>query len=231
MKKLSLIFFVLSCFSFADSDSNKAKIKAIYDAWDTGTKEEWMSAYLSIHADNFNRWNGRYVGLGFRINTEEMTVIEATASPAKENFKPGDKFISVNGIEATPENAENLPFRGALGGEVVVVLEREGKQKTVSMKRAAQVNDATSAEIKTNVDGWDGWDQRPKAKIMRPLIAEDNVVYGAFQMAYQDQDGNEVTWWNIDRFVFNDEGKLVGHADLSEELFFEEQRGYFLTNE
>jgi hypothetical protein len=190
-----------------------------------------MSAYLGILADDFYRWNGRYVGLGFRINTEEMTVIEATASPAKDYFMPGDKFVSVNGMVATPENADDLPFRGALGGEVVVVLERDGSEQTVSMKRAAQVNDATADEITTNLENWDGWDQRPEMSIRRPLIAEDNVVYAAFQLAFEDENGNEITWWNIERFVFNEDGQLSSHADLSEELFFQEQMGYYLTNE
>ena len=135
MKKIFIliVIFLVGCSSPSASDENKAKIKAVYDAWESGTKEEWMSAYLDILADDFYRWNGRYVGLGFRINTEEMTVIEATASPAKDHFMPGDKFISVNGMEATTENADDLPFRGALGGEVVVVLERDGSEQTVTM--------------------------------------------------------------------------------------------------
>ena len=135
MKKIFIliVIFLVGCSSPSASDENKAKIKAVYDAWESGTKEEWMSAYLDILADDFYRWNGRYVGLGFRINTEEMTVIEATASPAKDHFMPGDKFISVNGMEATSENSDDLPFRGALGGEVVVVLERDGSEQTVTM--------------------------------------------------------------------------------------------------
>ena len=233
MKKIFIliVIFLVGCSSPSSSDENKAKIKAVYDAWESGTKEEWMSAYLGILADDFYRWNGRYVGLGFRINTEEMTVIEATASPAKDYFMPGDKFVSVNGMVATPENADDLPFRGALGGEVVVVLERDGSEQTVSMKRAAQVNDATADEITTNLENWDGWDQRPEMSIRRPLIAEDNVVYAAFQLAFEDENGNEITWWNIERFVFNEDGQLSSHADLSEELFFQEQMGYYLTNE
>ena len=99
------------------------------------------------------------------------------------------------------------------------------------MKRAAQVNDATADEITTNLENWDGWDQRPEMSIRRPLIAEDNVVYAAFQLAFEDENGNEITWWNIERFVFNEDGQLSSHADLSEELFFQEQMGYYLTNE
>ena len=47
----------------------------------------------------------------------------------------------------------------------------------------------------------------------------------------EDENGNEITWWNIERFVFNEDGQLSSHADLSEELFFQEQMGYYLTNE
>ena len=101
MKKI--LFFVLTLLAinltFASSDSNKAKIKAIYDSWETGTKEEWMNAYTGIMADDFERWNGRYVGLGFRINQEELTVLGTTNAPASDYLKTGDKFLSVNGMK------------------------------------------------------------------------------------------------------------------------------------
>ena len=46
MKKILFFMLVILTINltFASSDSNKAKIKAIYDSWETGTKEEWMNA-------------------------------------------------------------------------------------------------------------------------------------------------------------------------------------------
>ena len=233
MKKI--LFFMLAVLTinltFASSDSNKAKIKAIYDSWETGTKEEWMNAYTGIMADDFERWNGRYVGLGFRINQEELTVLGTANAPASDYLKVGDKFLSVNGIEASAENVDDLPFQGKLGGEVTVVVDRDGKEMTFTMKRATQVNDATREEVIQNLTNWTNFDMRPKIKSSTPLVAEDNVVIGTFQLFYVDPDGNEVTWWNIERFVFNEDGKLIFHADLSEELFLNQQQGYYLTND
>ena len=108
---------------------------------------------------------------------------------------------------------------------------RDGKEMTFTMKRAAQVNDATREEVIQNLTNWTNFDMRPKIKSSAPLVAEDNVVIGTFQLFYVDPDGNEVTWWNIERFVFNEDGKLVFHADLSEELFLNQQQGYYLTND
>ena len=221
MKKL--LFFILiiltSCTTSTPSDSNKVKIKAVYDFWETGTKEEWMNAYTGIMADDFERWNGRYVGLGFRINQEELTVLGTTNAPASDYLKVGDKFLSVNGMEASAENVDDLPFQGKLGGEVTVVVDRDGEEMTFTMKRATQVNDAGREEVIQNLTNWTNFDMRPKIKSSRPLVAEDNVVIGTFQLAFTDADGNEVTWWVMERFVFNEDGELAFHADLSEELF------------
>ena len=232
---ISLLLLLAACgaegSSGKQSDANKAKIQAVYDAWSNGTKEEWIEAYHSILADDYVRWNGRYVGLGFQIDQENLTVIEAMRSPAKENFKPGDKFISVNGIEATVENVEDLPFQGAIGGEVNIVLERDGEELSMTLVRAAQEQTATKEQVLANQEGWEGYDNRPTIKTFRPLIAEDNVVYAAFELSGTNGEGAEVNWWNVERFVFNEDGELVGHGDLSEELFLWQQNGYYLTNE
>ena len=190
-----------------------------------------MNAYTGIMADDFERWNGRYVGLGFRINQEELTVLGTTNAPASDYLKAGDKFLSVNGMEASAENVDDLPFQGKLGGEVTVVVDRDGEEMTFTMKRATQVNDAGREEVIQNLTNWTNFDMRPKIKSSRPLVAEDNVVIGTFQLAFTDADGNEVTWWVMERFVFNEDGELAFHADLSEELFFNQQQGYYLTNE
>ena len=231
MKKI--LFFILAVLTinltFASSDSNKAKIKAVYDFWETGTKEEWMNAYTGIMADDFERWNGRYVGLGFRINQEELTVLGTTNAPASDYLKAGDKFLSVNGMEASAENVDDLPFQGKLGGEVTVVVDRDGEEMTFTMKRATQVNDAGREEVIQNLTNWTNFDMRPKIKSSRPLVAEDNVVIGTFQLAFTDADGNEVTWWVMERFVFNEDGELAFHADLSEELFLSKINKFFFT--
>ena len=114
---------------------------------------------------------------------------------------------------------------------VTSTIDRDGEQMTFTMKRATQVNDAGREEVIQNLTNWTNIDMRPKIKSSRPLVAEDNVVIGTFQLAFTDADGNEVTWWVMERFVFNEDGELAFHADLSEELFFNQQQGYYLPNE
>ncbi len=231
MKKI--LFFILiiltSCTTSTPSDANKAKIQTIYDSWQSGTKEEWMGAYLNIMSEDFSRWNGRYVGLGFTINNEEMTVIRTTGSPANDYFQAGDKFISVNGMAATAENSEELPFQGKIGEEITVVIERDGEEMTLVMERAAQTNRSSSQEIQQNIEGWDTYDSRPEMLNVNPLIAEGNEVWGSFELGAKTPNGDLIRWWVVERFVFNDKGELSRHAQITEDLFREAQVGGYIT--
>ena len=66
---------------------------------------------------------------------------------------------------------------------------------------------------------------------VNPLVAEGNEVWGSFEMSWENDDGNQVRMWQVERFVFNDSGMLVQHGDLSEDLFVSEQNGYTLVKE
>jgi len=223
-------FLMISC-STGDNQSitNKAKIKAIYDAWDTGTKEEWMSAYLDIMTEDFTRWNGRYVGLGFTINNEDMTVLRTTGTPANENLKVGDKFLTVNGIQASTENSDELPFQGPVGGDVTVVVDRNGENIEMTMQRAAQVNISNQSEIRENLENWSDYDNRPRMLNVGPMTAEGNEVWGHFELGFETPDGNLVRWWVIERFIFNESGEMTNHYQIQEDLFREAQLGGYIT--
>ena len=116
MSKLKLTFIVIimsiSTLSFADSESNKAKIKALYDVYDTGTVKEFTATYVNMLADDFYAWNGRYIGLGFGMSDDGETIERVLRSPAIDHLKAGDKVISVNGILASSD--DDLPFHQIL---------------------------------------------------------------------------------------------------------------------
>ena len=154
MKNILLTFAIIFAFNIhADSDANKANVAKMYDIFQNGTHEEFINHYSKLMSEDFERWNGRYVGLGFRVNEEDMTVMSTNSSPAKDHFMPGDKFISVNGVKA--DSGEDLPFKGAVGGEVKVVLERDGKKVKVKMNRAVQTNTATKAQMLQGTGWWE----------------------------------------------------------------------------
>ena len=97
------ITLTVACFALfvqADAASNKATVEKLYDLYENGTAREFADTYASLVAEDFDRWLGRYVGLGFRMNDDEMTVAEVVNSPAKDHLKPVDKILSVNGIKA-----------------------------------------------------------------------------------------------------------------------------------
>ena len=41
--------------------------------------------------------------------------------------------------------------------------------------------------------------------------------------------GNEVRWWTVERFIFNDSGQIVHHGDINEDLLIAQQNGYKLS--
>ena len=66
---------------------------------------------------------------------------------------------------------------------------------------------------------------------MNPVIAEGNEVWGSFESMDTNDEGNEVRWWTVERFQFNDKGQLSNHGDMQEDMFIAEQNGYSLLKE
>jgi hypothetical protein len=233
MSKLKLTFIVIimsiSTLSFADSESNKAKIKALYDVYDTGTVKEFTATYVNMLADDFYAWNGRYIGLGFGMSDDGETIERVLRSPAIDHLKAGDKVISVNGVLASSD--DDLPFQGLLGGEVTIVLVRNDKKMTVSMNRAVQLNTNDKANTIDWMSTWDpkNWAKRATRLRLNPIIAEGNEVYASYESSQKNDEGVDVIGWTIERYVFNEAGDLVVSANLDESLFMAAQNGYFLA--
>jgi hypothetical protein len=232
MKKIILsMMMIFTINGFADTASNKAFVQSMYDTYQSGTAKEFTGKYTSVLADDYQRWNGRYVGLGFRTSEDGMTVLGTTNSPAADHLKAGDVFVSVNGVMAGPD--AELPFKGAIGGDVNIVLKRDGKEMKISMKRAAQENTSDKDQMMTWMSDWDeeNWSKRSKIITMNPVIAEGNEVWGSFESMDTNDEGNEVRWWTVERFQFNDKGQLSNHGDMQEDMFIAEQNGYSLLKE
>jgi hypothetical protein len=216
---------------FSDAGSNKVKIKALYDVYDKGSVKEFTEAYTSLLASDFYSWNGRYIGLGFDMGDDGETIERVLRSPVKDNLKPGDKVISVNGILASSE--EDLPFQGALGGEVSIILMRDGKEMTISMNRALQLDRNDRAMVVDWMSTWDAenWAKRATRLSLNPIIAEGNEVYASFEASQKNDEGIDVRGWTIERYVFNEAGELTLSASLKEDLFMAAQNGYNLTKD
>jgi hypothetical protein len=232
MSKLKLTFIVIimsiSTLSFADADANRAKIKALYDVYDTGTVKEFTATYINMLADDFYAWNERYIGLGFGMSDDGETIERVLRSPAIDHLKAGDKVISVNGILASSD--DDLPFQGLLGGEVTIVLMRNDAKMTVSMNRAIQRNTNDKANTIYWMSTWDpkNWAKRATRLRLNPIIAEGNEVYASYESSQKNDEGVDVIGWTIERYVFNEAGDLVVSANLDESLFMAAQNGYFL---
>lgn len=231
--KLKLTFIVIimsiSMLSFADADANRAKIKALYGVYDTGTVKEFTATYINMLADDFYAWNERYIGLGFGMSDDGETIERVLRSPAIDHLKAGDKVISVNGVLASSD--DDLPFQGLLGGEVTIVLMRNDSKMTVSMNRAIQRNTNDKANTIDWMSTWDpkNWAKRATRLRLNPIIAEGNEVYASYESSQKNDEGVDVIGWTIERYVFNEAGDLVVSANLDESLFMAAQNGYFLA--
>ena len=102
-------------------------------------------------------YGSRFIGFGFYYdpNSEDRLVdgvIEG--SPAAKVLKVGDKFVSVNGVQATKENWDNgkLTFGGAPGGKVEVEVLRNGKTIKRSFKRGMVNPKSTKDQVLDNMN-------------------------------------------------------------------------------
>ena len=103
----------------------------------TGKNESIDMVTINM-AEDGKSVQGRYVGFGFNWDPREneMRVGGVTAdSPADGVLQVGDLFLEVEGIKVSPENFGKLPFRGLPGEKISTVIERDGKEKKISIAR------------------------------------------------------------------------------------------------
>jgi len=201
------------------------------------SKEKAMKIVKKYMAEDGYNYGSRFIGFGFYYdpNSEDRLVdgvIEG--SPAAKVLKVGDKFVSVNGVQATKENWDNgkLTFGGAPGGKVEVEVLRNGKTIKRSFKRGMVNPKSTKSQVLDN---------------MNDAVAEDwpAIDYKIIEVAGNPKEKVVYVWsWNksmntlynkeaesnvVTRFRFNDDGQVVALSNLSEELLVQNQLGFRLT--
>ena len=177
---------------------------------------------------------GRYVGLGFQLDTnpdDPMTVTWVMpGTPASEVLKVGDVFVSVAGIPATEENSDKLTFRGKPGEPVKAVIQRGDKQMDIEVKRGVIARSQTKAESLANIPLGDRENWGVDSFNIDEVISEGNVVYVV--SSYVDTEattGIQYTERTATRFVFDDDGKVAWLGGLGESRFVLEQQGYTIS--
>jgi len=184
-------------------------------------------------ADDGVSVQGRYVGFGFNWDPREneMRVGRVTPdSPADGVLMIGDLFLEVEGIKVSPENFGKLPFRGLPGKKISAVIERDGNEMEISVARGTVRGEVTKAQVLENMNSGDA-DSWPAKKFrIIEVLSKDNIVY---VLSHATQTDNTVDLdymaYTVTRFMFNEEGKVIEVANLTEDRFVLEQTGYTIT--
>ncbi|MGB0657567.1 MAG: hypothetical protein ACPGOS_00730 [Gammaproteobacteria bacterium] len=184
-------------------------------------------------ADNGISVQGRYVGFGFNWDPREneMRVGRVTPdSPADGVLMVGDLFLEVEGIKVSPENFGKLPFRGLPGKKISAVIERDGNEMEISFARGTIRGEITKAQVLENMNSGDADSWPAKQFRIIEVLSKDNIVY---VLSHATQTDNMVDLdfmaYTVTRFMFNEKGKVVEVANLTEDRFVLEQTGYTIT--
>ena len=202
-------------------------------------KQEMIATIKENMAEEGLNYPGRFVGFGFNWNPDlgegRMVIQRVIAnSPAEGILKPGDEFVSVEGVEVNQKNIddEKLAFSGQPGKAVNAVILRDGKRKNVSVTRGIVNSSNTKAQVLENLteadeDNWTTIEHRINEVASNK---EENLVYvwhwhkslnTTFDLEFEQ---NVVT-----RFQFNKAGQVLARGDLSEERLVQSQLGFSLT--
>ena len=233
---ISLSFLPSTLFaenSTTNEDTAKAWIEAAYAG-----KQEMIDSVKANMAENGLNYPGRFVGFGFNWNPqlgEGRMVVERVISdsPAEGILQSGDEFISVEGVEVNQKNIdeEKLAFSGLPGKKVNAIVLRDGKEKSISVTRGIVNSSNTKEQVlenltEANEENWTTIEYRINEVASND---EDNTVYvwhwhrsmnTTFDLEFEQ---NVVT-----RFLFDDQGKVLARADLSEERLVQSQLGFSL---
>lgn len=221
----------------ADQHGKGGNLKEIARGWVEASYEspEALSAYVKQHmAENGVVVPERYVGFGFAFdpkNDEEMVVARVTpGTPAADVLEEGDRFVSVAGTPATFENRDKLTFRGKPGETVPAVIERNGKQREIEVARGVIAVETPKSELLKNLTMADAEEWAVESGDIIELVQEGNVVFLVSEIEDTEADtGIPYVERSIQRFEFNDDGKVTKAWGLREDGFVLEQLGFTIT--
>jgi hypothetical protein len=235
------VFLMIPSFSFSaahekDDHGHYHGIEATSNDWVTAFytgKAESIEMVENNMAEDGQSVQGRYVGFGFTWDPREneMRVGQVTPnSPADGALKVGDLFLEVNGIKAIPENFQSLGFRGKPGAEIAAVIERNGMKKNITFKRGVVNGRLSKSQALDSMNSAEADEWPAKEFRIIEVLSKGNTVYvlsNASQTDYQvDLDYNAYT---VHRLMFNEGGKVIEIANLSEDRFVLEQTGFKIT--
>jgi hypothetical protein len=235
------VFLMIPSFSFSaahekDDHGHYHGIEATSNDWVTAFytgKAESIEMVENNMAEDGQSVQGRYVGFGFTWDPREneMRVGQVTPnSPADGALKVGDLFLEVNGIKAIPENFQSLGFRGKPGAEIAAVIERNGMKKNITFKRGVVNGRLSKSQALDSMNSAEADEWPAKEFRIIEVLSKGNTVYvlsNASQTDYQvDLDYNAYT---VHRLMFNEDGKVIEIANLSEDRFVLEQTGFKIT--
>ena len=184
-------------------------------------------------ADDGISVQGRYVGFGFNWDPREneMRIGRVTPnSPADGVLQVGDLFIEVEGIKVSPENFDKLPFRGLPGKAITAVIDRNGVELVISIERGTVRGEITKTQVLENMNSGDADSWPAKEFRIIEVLSKDNIVY-VLSHATQTDDMIDLDFmaYTVTRFMFNEDGKVIEVANLTEDRFVLEQTGYTIT--
>lgn len=196
-------------------------------------KEAAIKVVEENMADDGISVQGRYVGFGFTWDPREneMRIGRVTpSSPADGVLEVGDLFLEVEGIKATPENFGKLPFRGLPGKTITAVIDRNGEELEISIARGTVRGEIKKMQVLENMNSGDA-DSWPAKKFrIVEVLSKENIVY-VLSHATQTDNIVDIDFmaYTVTRFMFNEDGKVVEVANLTEDRFVLEQTGYSIT--
>jgi hypothetical protein len=239
MKRLALAtaIGVTTLTAQAAHHENAMDAKAVASGWvDAACGDlDGFIQYVKAHMADDGHWMpNRYVGLGFTMDADRDTPPTVSLitpdSPASKVLQEGDVFVSVNGVAATWENRDKMSFRGKPGEPVPAVIRRDGKEMQVEVSRgiiAPKNSKARALEGLALADA-DEW-PTDSCKVLE-VVQEGSVVYVFSEWTDTESDtGIEYSQRAVNRFRFNDAGKVVEGWGMNEDRFGLEQLGYTIS--
>ena len=237
---IACLAFIFSSYSFADHHKNTQHhdAESIANDWVTAIytgKNESIEMVKNNLAENGVLVQSRYVGFGFTFNpeAEKMTVSRVTPnSPADGILQTGDIFIEVNGIKVTEESMTNgsLGFRGEPGAEVNAVIERDNQTQKITFKRGIIRSEINKTQVLENMNSGNTEEWAAKAFRIIEVLSKHNIVYVLSHATQTDYHVNlDYKAYTLNRFVFDENGKVKEMANLSEDRFILEQTGFKIS--
>jgi len=237
---IACLAFIFSSYSFADHHKNTQHhdAESIANDWVTAIytgKNESIEMVKNNLAENGVLVQSRYVGFGFTFNpeAEKMMVSRVTPnSPADGILQTGDTFIEVNGIKVTEESMTNgsLGFRGEPGAEVNAVIERDNQTQKITFKRGIIRSEINKTQVLENMNSGNTEEWAAKAFRIIEVLSKHNIVYVLSHATQTDYQVNlDYKAYTLNRFVFDENGKVKEMANLSEDRFILEQTGFKIS--